>query len=50
MKDATASYSDEYMHAALEVNLPNYASAIVTTDEIVGTLASLAGVDAAAAS
>ena len=38
-KDATASYSDEHMHAALEVNLPNYASAIVTTDEIVGTLA-----------
>jgi ureidoacrylate peracid hydrolase len=44
VKDATASYSDEHMHAALEVNIPNYASAIVTTDEIVGTLASLAGV------
>ena len=40
VKDATASYSDEHMHAALEVNLPNYASAIVNTDEIVGTLAS----------
>ncbi len=38
VKDATASYSDEHMHAALEVNLPNYACAIVTTDEIVGTL------------
>ena len=45
VKDATASYSDEHMHAALEVNLPNYASAIVNTDEIVGTLASLDGVE-----
>ena len=34
VKDATASYSDEHMHAALEINLPNYASAIMTTDEI----------------
>ena len=50
VKDATASYSDEHMHAALEVNLPNYASAIVTTNEIVGTLASFAGVDVAAGS
>ena len=31
VKDATASYSEEHMHAALEVNLPNYANAIVTT-------------------
>ena len=28
VKDATASYSDREMHAALEVNIPNYASAI----------------------
>ena len=35
VKDATADYSDEEMHAALDVNIPNYASAIVTTDEIV---------------
>jgi hypothetical protein len=48
VKDATASYSDEHMHAALEVNLPNYASAIVTTDEILGSLASPAGVEVAA--
>src|SRR6201984_1980164 len=34
VKDATADYSDEEMHAALEVNIPNYASAIVTTTEI----------------
>jgi isochorismate hydrolase len=31
VKDATASYSDEEMHAALDINIPNYASAIVTT-------------------
>jgi nicotinamidase-related amidase len=35
VKDATADYSDEEMHAALEINIPRYASAIVTTNEIV---------------
>src|SRR5512144_531856 len=35
VKDATADYSDEEMHAALDINIPNYASAIVTTNEIV---------------
>ena len=40
VKDATASYSDEEMHAALDINLPNYASAIVTTNEVVDALAS----------
>jgi ureidoacrylate peracid hydrolase len=38
VKDATADYSDEHMHAALEVNLPSYASAIVTTKEVVDLL------------
>ena len=38
VKDATASYSDEHMHAALEVNIPNYASAILTADEIVAVI------------
>jgi nicotinamidase-related amidase len=38
VKDATASYSDEHMRAALEINIPNYASAIVTTDEIVDAI------------
>lgn len=33
VKDATTSYSDDHMHAALEVNLPNYA-AVVSTDEV----------------
>jgi ureidoacrylate peracid hydrolase len=41
VKDATADYSDEEMHAALDVNIPNYASAIVTTSEIVESLSSL---------
>jgi ureidoacrylate peracid hydrolase len=41
--DATASYSDEEMHAALEVNIPNYATATVSTDEIVQTISSLIG-------
>jgi ureidoacrylate peracid hydrolase len=29
------------MHAALDVNIPNYASAIVTTKEIVDSISSL---------
>ena len=41
VKDATADYSDEEMHAALDVNLPNYASAIVAATEIVESLSSL---------
>lgn len=43
VKDATADYSDEAMHAALNVNLPNYAGAIMTTDEIVDSIAASAG-------
>jgi len=38
VKDATADYSDEMMHTALDINLPNYASAIVTTSEIVASI------------
>ena len=38
VKDATADYSDEWMHAALDINIPNYASAIVTTSQIVATI------------
>ena len=38
VKDATASYSDKEMHAALDVNIPNYASAIVSTNEIVDSI------------
>jgi hypothetical protein len=40
VKDATASYSAEEMHAALDVNIPNYASAIVTANEVVEALSS----------
>jgi ureidoacrylate peracid hydrolase len=35
VKDATASYSDREMQAALDVNIPNYATAIVTADQVV---------------
>jgi ureidoacrylate peracid hydrolase len=41
VRDATASYSDEEMHAALDINIPNYASAIVTTNEVVDSISSL---------
>jgi nicotinamidase-related amidase len=40
VKDATADYSDVEMRAALEVNIPNYASAIVTTGVIVDSISS----------
>ena len=38
VKDATADYGEEFMHAALVTNLPNYASAIVSTKEVVDLL------------
>jgi ureidoacrylate peracid hydrolase len=41
VKDATASYSDEEMHAALAINIPNYARAMVTTQELVDALAAV---------
>ena len=40
VKDATADYSDKEMQAALDINLPNYANAIVTTNEIVDLISS----------
>ena len=40
VKDATADYSNEEMHAALDVNIPNYASGIVTTKDV-GSISSL---------
>jgi nicotinamidase-related amidase len=40
VRDAVADYSDEMMHAALDINMPNYASAIVTTKDIVDALLS----------
>ena len=41
VRNATASYTEEQMHAALDVNMPNYASAIVTTEQIVAAIAAL---------
>ena len=38
IKDATADYSEEMMHAALEINMPNYASSIISTAEVVAAL------------
>jgi nicotinamidase-related amidase len=41
VRDATADFSDVEMHAALDINIPNYASGVVTTNEVVDTLKSL---------
>jgi ureidoacrylate peracid hydrolase len=41
VKDATADYSDVEMHAAVEVNLPNYGNAIVATREVVEAISAL---------
>jgi ureidoacrylate peracid hydrolase len=41
VKDATADYSDEARHAALDINIQNYASAIVGTEEIVASISVL---------
>ena len=35
VKDVTASYSDDHMHAALDINIPNYASAVMTADDVI---------------
>ena len=40
VRDATADYSDAEMHAALDINMPNYASALVTAQEAVDALSS----------
>ena len=46
VRDATADYSIEIMHAALEINIPNYANAVVTTSELVESISSFAEVSA----
>jgi len=43
VKDATADYTDEMMQASLHLNIPNYATAVVTTDEIIAAIAPPAG-------
>ena len=40
-KDATADYSNEEMHAALYINMPNDATDIVTTKKVVASISSL---------
>ena len=40
-RDATASFSDDEMHATLDINIPNYANAIMTTGEVVTSISSL---------
>jgi nicotinamidase-related amidase len=42
VRDATADYSDDAMRAALDINLPNYASAIVTANDAVASISALA--------
>jgi nicotinamidase-related amidase len=39
VRDATADYSDEHMRAALDINLPSYASAVVTAADVIQSLA-----------
>jgi ureidoacrylate peracid hydrolase len=41
VKDATADYSDEEMHAALDINIPNYASAMATSDQVVNSISAM---------
>ena len=48
VRDATADYSDEMMRAALDINMPNYASAIVTTNEVVDLISSAQPVEVSA--
>jgi hypothetical protein len=40
-KVATADYSDDEMHATLGVYIRNYASSIVTTNDVVDSISSL---------
>ena len=49
VKDATADFSDEHMHAALVTNLPSYANAIVTTDEVIESISTLKSLEGSAA-
>jgi ureidoacrylate peracid hydrolase len=39
VRDATADYSDDAMHAALDINIPNYANAVVTAEEVTEMIA-----------
>jgi hypothetical protein len=41
VSNATADYSDKEMYAGLDVNIPQYASAIVTAHEVVDSISAL---------
>jgi len=41
VKDATADYSDEMMRAALDINIPSYANAVLSAAEIVASITGL---------
>ena len=41
VKDAIADYSDEEMYAALDINIPNYANAVLTTNEVIESISSV---------
>jgi len=41
VRDATASFTDEQRRAAPDVNIPNYASAILTRNEVVDSISSI---------
>ena len=38
VRDATAAFSPEAMHAAHEINAPTFAHAILTTDALIAAL------------
>lgn len=50
IKDATADYSSREMSAALEVNIPNYASAVVTAEEVIAEISFFNATEAGARS
>lgn len=40
IRDATADFSDREMHAALDVNIPSYATAIMTANDVIDLMPS----------
>jgi len=38
VRDAIADYSDETMHAALDINIPNYARVVMSADEVIALI------------
>ncbi len=41
VKNASTDYSNKEMPAAFDVNIPNYAGALVSTEEIVASISSM---------